>query len=254
MAILKTLGMAKGVLTRIRNPWRLIADRLGFVHDRYTLRTRDGAAFEIDGGTCDRFVLYEIAVRGDYLRSGAIRPGANVVDIGANIGIFTVLAARRVGPAGRVIAIEPNRETADRLERNVALNSLGNVVVYRAAVTGTAGQFTLHTGEESIFSALVPVDGRWSLTGTTQTIDGIPLADILQQEGIDCVDFLKIDCEGGEYDIFDTAAPSLWTRLPSLCMEMHELQERKPPELVAKLKAEGYVVDNVGLLYATRAA
>jgi FkbM family methyltransferase len=64
------------------------------------------------------------------VRKAAIKagdyPGDVIVDVGANIGVFTVIASKLVGSRGRVVAIEPNSESAKRLERNIALNSLGH--------------------------------------------------------------------------------------------------------------------------------
>ena len=122
--------LIRDLVSRIERPWLLVADRLGLVGGTYVLRTRDGSAFEVRGGTSDRFSVFEIAIRRDYFSLVNIKPGDVIVDVGANIGIFTVIASKLVGSHGRVVAIEPNSESAKRLERNIALNSLNNVTVY----------------------------------------------------------------------------------------------------------------------------
>lgn len=242
----------RAIVGRLASPWPVIADRLGLMRRNYQTRTRDGAIFELRPGTSDRFSLFEVVVRRDYIDMAILKPGDVVVDIGANIGVFTVLAALAVGPKGRVIAVEPNGETADRLERNLALNGLHNVTVHRAAVTGTSRPVTLHKGDAAIFSSILDdVDGRRT-SGQSEIVPGLPLADILTQAGIERVDLLKIDCEGGEYEIFDHAAPELWQRLPQIIMETHEAGGRKPPELAARLRALGYRLTEGDLLYAVR--
>ena len=131
--------LIRDLASRIERPWLLVADRLGLIRGTYVLRTRDGSAFEMRGGTSDRFSVFEIAIRRDYFSCVNIKPGDIIVDVGANIGVFSVIASKLVGSRGRVVAIEPNSETVKRLERNVALNRLNNVTVYHAAVTGILG-------------------------------------------------------------------------------------------------------------------
>lgn len=246
------LEVIRASFRTLKNPWLLFADRLGWRSGTYEVKTRNGARVEIRANTSDRYSVLEIAVRGDYFVTDAIVPGATVVDIGANIGVFTVIAGHLVGPTGRVIAIEPNPKTADQLERNIALNGLTNVSVHRKAVTGVPGTVMLHTGEKSIFSALVGVDGR-ALTGATLPVVGERLGDILAGENIDKVDLIKIDCEGGEYEIFDTAGPELWAKLPCIVMETHRLNSRGPEELQARLRAAHYSIRSKNeMLCATR--
>jgi FkbM family methyltransferase len=84
----------------------------------------------------------------DYLRPGhEIQPTHTVVDIGANIGCFAVVAGR-AARQGRVFAFEPDRENNELTVRNAALNGLTNVVVERAAVSGTPGTLRLFKGAE----------------------------------------------------------------------------------------------------------
>jgi FkbM family methyltransferase len=68
-----------------------------------------------------------------------LRPGDGFVDVGANIGVYTILAASRVGPTGRVASFEPGPETLRRLRGNVELNGLKNVEVHPVAVSDRAG-------------------------------------------------------------------------------------------------------------------
>ena len=69
-----------------------------------------------------------------------IRPGDVVLDVGANVGTHCVFFARQVGPAGRVLAFEPQRLTFQMLCANIALNDLTNVDCRQAAVGRTPGE------------------------------------------------------------------------------------------------------------------
>src|SRR6266496_451229 len=72
-----------------------------------------------------------------------LRPGDVFVDVGANIGLFTLIAASRVGPTGKVIAFEPTSETYERLVGNVRLNRLRNVDCVRSALSDHSGELDL---------------------------------------------------------------------------------------------------------------
>ena len=72
-----------------------------------------------------------------------------VFDVGANVGPYALVAARRVGDRGSVHAFEPTPKSAAGLRRNVGLNGLTNVVVNEVAVSDTAGEVNLYLDEES---------------------------------------------------------------------------------------------------------
>jgi len=106
-----------------RTPLRLTLDTLRLESAPFVAVTSDSIKVELRPGAGESFTLYENLIRRDYLAYGiCLGPGATVVDIGANLGTFTVLAASIVGPAGRVIAFEPESATFARLQANVALN------------------------------------------------------------------------------------------------------------------------------------
>ena len=123
-----------------------------------------------------------------------LRPGMNVIDIGANIGFFTMLAATLVGPSGSVLAVEPNPRNARMAEASRRLNGFGNVVVLQAAAGRGAGLLAINTS----FS-----------NGTTSAIED---DFVLGADTVACVaveqmvppgrriDLIKLDVEGAEYN------------------------------------------------------
>ncbi len=117
-----------------------------------------------------------------------LRPGDNVIDAGANIGIYTLFLASIVGPDGHVLAFEPDSLCASRLRENVLLNRLSNVTVKQAAVADYAGsaEFSLGGDEAGTFADL-------RKTERTQTVEVVRLAD-------EKLNFAagKMDVEGAE--------------------------------------------------------
>ncbi len=83
-----------------------------------------------------------------------------VIDVGANVGYYALMAATRVGPSGRVIAYEPGPAPAARLRENVALNGLSNVTVVEAAVADRPGTLHLNLVEDSEASSLYKTRAR----------------------------------------------------------------------------------------------
>jgi FkbM family methyltransferase len=128
-----------------------------------------------------------------YLRDGAI-----FVDVGANVGSHALVAASR---GARVIAIEANPATADRLAFNAAANGLDNVEIVRVAVGAEAGRLELWSEPTNCgFATLLPelTTGEWAGDWLPRDVEVRPLADILSARGIGRVDLLKVDVEGFE--------------------------------------------------------
>ena len=230
------------LFTQVRAPLPLVLDRLGIQQTPYRLVLRDGTAIEVRPGTGDFFAFYETALRGDYFSSGQlVAPGQSVIDIGANIGCFTVIAARRVGPTGRVLAVEPEESTFRQLQRNIALNRLSNVTTVRAAVTGRDGEVILHAHPIKMFSSIyASVDGRPTMDGTSQKVPMITLAQLLLAQHINRCNYLKLDCEGAEHDIIGTMSIDTARLVDSITMEVHDVPGRTVEALNEQLRALGY--------------
>lgn len=162
------------------------------------LRTRDGARFRCRARTDD---LWHVLPSGQ----GAVRralaerlkPGGVFIDAGANIGVFTVFGARRVGPEGTVIAIEMMPDTADRLRLHLRLNGLDNVRVVEAALSdGSGGEVTASVparlfGRASIVGGADPGEEWSEVKVRTVTLDEIA-------DGLGAIDVIKMDIEGAE--------------------------------------------------------
>jgi len=130
-----------------------------------------------------------------------IKPGDTVVDIGAHIGYYTVIAAQLVGDKGKVYAFEPDPKNYQLLQRNVKLNGYSNVVLVNKAVSDKSGQAHLflnneNTGDHRIFN---PELDRRSLSIATTTLD-----DFFKDKE-KRVDIIKMDIQGAEARAFQGA-------------------------------------------------
>lgn len=123
--------------------------------------------------------------------SNLLQEGQTFVDIGANVGCISFLAARLVGPAGKVIAVEPNRDNLQLLYAGIVLNEFDNVRVLPYAASNTCTIFAL-TGGTSNTNVVSPDPGKES----RQYVQSVVLDEELAQ--LAAIDFVKMDIEGHE--------------------------------------------------------
>jgi FkbM family methyltransferase len=173
-----------------------------------------------------------------------IQPGWTVIDIGANVGYFTLLAASRVGTSGRVVAFEPGRDNCGLLLLSVIKNGFDNVMVQPFALSDEVGVLIYERLVGS--NALVrPVDAGESLRtgGRRQLVQGVRLDDL--PLGLDRVDLIKIDVEGAELRAMSGAAELMKCFRPLLITEF------SPPALrsVSGVEGEDYIEFLTGLGY-----
>jgi FkbM family methyltransferase len=227
----------------VRNPLPIVADRLGRRRKPYLLRLWNGLSLELRPGRGDLDAFRDCWVSRSYLSDGAeILPGNTVVDIGANIGCFTLFASQRVGPTGRVIAVEPNAETFQRLQRHLRINNLTNVIAIQAAVAGEEGPIGFHNCRNGLFSSMFSeVDGRDN-SGTVQRVDGFTLAQVLVKNSVDRCHFLKLDCEGAEHGIVRTMPKETAAKIDQIGMELHQVRGADENVLIRKLEEFGFTM------------
>ncbi len=126
-----------------------------------------------------------------------LRAGMTAVDVGANVGYFTLLFSRMIGPAGRVIAIEPSA-AADRLEATVRDNSLCQVRLFRCGLGRAAGEAVLSDPlPDNYTPTMLGEQGQSGRIVPLRTLD-----DLAEECGIDRIDLLKVDVEGYEPEVF----------------------------------------------------
>lgn len=235
------LRILRLLAANVSNPLWVIFDRTHLVHSAYTLRLKDGLSIELRPHSGDWWALYEIMLRRDYSRSGQVfRQGSTVVDVGANIGCFSLLAAQAVGQSGRVIAIEPEENTFRQLVRNIELNGLRNITPLKAAIGGRERTGTIHVDTNKLFTSLFKeVDGRL-IEGEQQSTPMTTLQNLFRQQAIEDCDYLKLDCEGAEYEIIEAMSPELAQRVQQITMEVHDIPGADRDQLNTRLLALGY--------------
>jgi FkbM family methyltransferase len=183
-----------------------------------------------------------------------LRPGMSAFDVGANIGLYTMLFSRRVGIAGVVHAFEPDPENLRRLRVNLALNEMENVRVTPAAVYSRAGTVQLHVfppslnawhslGRPTLPDPFHP--GRTTAPIAERSVEATTLDDHCDRHGIDRIDLLKIDVEGAELDVLRGGAALLGARRVGVVLFEVSLPQtialgHSPADLFGELESRGY--------------
>lgn len=147
-----------------------------------------------------------------------LRPGMAVIDIGANIGFFTMLSASLVGPTGAVLAIEPNPTNARLIEASRWDNGFDNITTAQVAAGRALGLLILNTTYSN--GTTSDPNGNLKLLLAAQTVPCIPVDTLVAGWGpVSRVGLIKVDVEGAEYNALLGAAELIRRDRPTIISE-----------------------------------
>jgi FkbM family methyltransferase len=248
------------ILLGMKSRWAVLRLFLGLPVKRpLVVRLPSGARFLV-WTRMDVWIVKESCLDRDY-ESGAppIPDGSTVLDIGAGFGDFAVRVARDC-PRATVYAFEPLPESFERLQQNIRLNGVENVRAFPEAISGSDAPMPLYT--------VTGLSGQHRTAGHAPTsaagsidVPAITLARAFERHGIATCDFLKIDCEGAEFEILLRCDPATLARVRRIALEYHDaVTDHRHDELVRLLEGCGFRVTTkpspayheLGFLYAQR--
>jgi FkbM family methyltransferase len=237
------LAMARAAVDwmRLRSGQRVASKEVSFQIEKLRIR--------IDTSKHEIFPFWEIWCDDDYERLPQFRARENstVVDVGGNIGLYTMRQASRA-VRGRVLTFEPGPDTFRRLTSNIQANGLSNVTLVNAAIGSQEGTvpFFIHA---------YSTRGRVSEKGAAGTVDVscTTLDSATQQYGFDQIDIMKIDTEGHERAVLEGAKRAL-SRTKRLVIEVHRNHEEEKRFVETFLRPLGFrvVESDRSLLYMER--
>ena len=145
-----------------------------------------------------------------------IEPNDIVIDIGSHIGTFAVPMAHRI-PEGKIYAIEARKETFDILRKNIVLNDLHNVSVHNIALTNFKGSTKLY---------YAPYNQNWgdsitNISKESEIVKTNTLGKFMQENEIDHCNFMKINCEGAEFEIILSSSKKTLKKIKLLLILYH---------------------------------
>ena len=220
----------------------------------------DGVKFKIRKDNkmfTDERIIDEIYVHKCYNPPDfSIKDGFLVIDIGAHIGAFTVYAAT-IAKRGTVYSYEPHPRNFELLKENVKINNLKNVRIFNLGALGERKKVRLYKSEigDSCHSIY-----NYNKSKSSIVINCISLKDIFEDNNIKFCDFLKMDCEGVEYDVLFNTPKKYFDKIGMIAMEYHDgiYMKMNLIDLKALLTSMGFLVTvnplkfDQGIIYARR--
>ncbi len=145
-----------------------------------------------------------------------IHQGSVFVDVGANVGVYTVKAAREVGESGLVIAIEPFIQTLYQLSLNVEANRYNNVRIRNLCIGRNTQEGRLYLNKRRPISfSMLPIGDADGISALSASLD-----DLCRWEQLEQLDYLKIDAEGAEDEILRGGAKTISRYRPIIQVEI----------------------------------
>lgn len=231
-------NVAASVLYSAEPALPMIRDSLRLQFSDYEVtHMASGLKLKLDPRRGDWFTFYECCIRQDYFfKELRLEEGANVLDIGGNFGAFSLLAALKVGPTGRVHCYEPSPDSMARIKSHVELNGVENISLYQSAVGGVSGHISFFIHDKSALSSTKEViDGRNMKDLQKIEVQQVAISEVLSKVSGE-IALAKIDCEGAEYEIMDKLSDSDLRRIKALVMETHKVPGRSRAEILEKLR------------------
>jgi FkbM family methyltransferase len=189
---LAELPVLRGVARRVRRRWF----EGSYVDEAAVVTVRvEGLRLALPGRFLPHFVFQEYEPVTKQAVRALLRPGMTVIDVGAHIGYYSILAGKLVGETGRVHAVEPAAENRELLRRNIDLNRVRSVTLHPHAAGRERGRRAFHLTGSSDSHGFYP----HPLTKTVRTIeiDVVPLDEVVHGP----VHLVKIDVEGSEIEV-----------------------------------------------------
>lgn len=237
-------GQSASIPTRLRNKlWRMLPST-------FEVEWLEGLQLTLYPGN---EICRSVFVTGRYepnefcLLSRILKPGMFFIDAGANIGLYTLFAARHVTEEGRVVAIEPSTREMAILRHNVVGNNLGNVTLCPVALSDHAGEVELlvapmrHAGHNTLgaFGYNTPLDHR-------ERVSAMRLDDLVEAQDLKRVDVIKMDIEGAELAALRGGCETLRKHKPVLLLELSDRalnpQRATSADVLVLLAGHGYRV------------
>lgn len=209
------------------NPWSYIGFKLGFKKaDPLQFTLKDGIHIRVPVRRKNDFK--SITMDDSYLKcfrkeAFAHRQHMTVLDVGANLGFFSLYAKSKF-PQARIYAFEPLDINYDYLMKNVEANPgiAEQVTCIKAALCSQTGTVTLTESRHDDFPTGASILNS-DPDGVEFSASAIGMADFYSQYGVNEVTLMKMDCEGGEFDILYNSDPQLVQKIQNITMEAHQM-------------------------------
>ena len=195
--------------------------------DYVIFETRSGLKIKIRVNSTDLMALTHVWMIQEY--SGDDFPISNddvIIDVGAHIGLFALFASQFC-KNGKIFCYEPIKENYKILIENIEMNQIQNIFPNNLAVTKETSRVKIFLNDDQSGHSMFTQNKNFV------EVDSKSLSDIFIDNGIKECDFLKLDCEGAEYEIVESISSELFTKINKTAIEYHMVDTK--PELLEQL-------------------
>jgi len=216
--------------------------------------TRTGLKIKIRKYSTDLMALTHVWLIEEYkTKNFQIKNNDIIIDVGAHIGLFSLYASQFC-KSGSIYSFEPVKENYQLFLENTRINNLKQIKPFNLAVSNSNSDVTLYLNEDESGHSM------FSESSKTITVKSISLQQIFDDNQIKNCNFLKLDCEGTEYEILENLPISYFNKIEKIIIEYHMADTH--PELLSKLKklliSQNYNIEikklfsDIGFLYASK--
>ncbi|MEK6983791.1 MAG: FkbM family methyltransferase [Nanoarchaeota archaeon] len=168
--------------------------------------------------SADISMAYECIIRDDYRIKSIKDCDEFILDIGSHIGCFSVFAAK-ILPRARILCFEPSAANYSILKKNIKLNKVNNVKSFNKAVSSSNQEVSIHVNRRN--SAANSMYNFSESNLKVEKVPSISLEKIFKDNSIKKCSFVKMDCEGAEYDILLNTGHKILKRIQLMVIEYH---------------------------------
>lgn len=216
--------------------------------------TNSGLKFNIRNikNSTDIHIFTEIWIQNIYKKKNFdIKKNDIIIDIGANIGLFS-LWAYQFCKNGQIYGYEPNNDNFKMFEKNIFENNITNISIFKKIVSNVEGTRKLYQtndfGTNTIYGS----------KNDAVDVQSTTLEKIFNENNLSNCDLLKMDCEGAEYEILLNLSDTIFKKINKICLEYHNMEELEynVNDLIIKLEKQKYKIEffptskQYGILFA----
>ena len=221
-------------IARVKNWYPFLLNYIGLKNEDIDriYQLRNGTKFQVHY-SLDAATIFVIYIRRDY---GKMPDNSIIVDIGANIGVYSVYSSLQ-GKNNLVYAYEPIKETFDHLAENIKINDCQDKIIpFNYGIASKKEKRKMYL-VDSVNNTIIESNSDLP----SVEVETITLEDIFVDNSLDKIDLLKLDCEGAEYEIFYNLPDQYFPKIKEIRMEFHGLEKGK--ELRAFLETKGFKIN-----------
>lgn len=243
------MGLLNNMKT-FKNWYCLYLTRYGLLHNEFILETMARRKIIVRPWTEDVRIVKSIFSKKNYMNKFvSISPNSVVVDVGANIGAFTIFASQW---AKKILSFEPASDNFRMLCANIKLNDIRIATPYQMAITSEKGKRDFYVAEREHSGSHSFLLQRYDKAIEVETLS---VADLIENESLKRINFLKLDCEGSEIEIIEGLSLKTAKKIEQIAMEFHYRNDYSQEDMVRRLKMLSFSVrlgERGGYIYARR--